>query len=112
MIFLGLVVEKSVVHALENLNTERNWNVIVVCYRCPVSQRILVNRFVQTLLAQKKKKKKLKSLVRNPDFNKFEYLKHVKLDDERLKCLKNKTIYSILDALITHDVLENIALLF
>ena len=32
-------------------------------------------------------------LVRDPNFNKFKYMKHVKLDDERLKCLTNKSIH-------------------
>ena len=49
-------------------------------------------------------------LVRNPNFNRFENIKHHRSDDdERLKCLKNKTVHIQLPPSIS--LIENILLL-
>ena len=59
------------------------------------------------------------NLVRNPNYNNAEYIKHIKIEDERLKCLKNKTIHiGYTDAPFNQikenpfaSLLENIAIL-
>ena len=38
-------------------------------------------------------KDSLINLVKNPNYNNVKYIKHVKIEDGRLKCLKNKTIH-------------------
>ena len=52
------------------------------------------------------------NLIRNPNFNRREYIKHVKLDDdERLKCLKNGKNIHIVVYKPSIVLLKNIAIL-
>lgn len=55
-----------------------------------------INRIIYTLTFTKKDlRRKLNNLLQNPNFNQFEYLKHVKIDNKNLTCLANKTIHIV-----------------
>ena len=96
---------------LEMLDNKDNWKVIIGCHvvGCPVSQTLPIQR-VAAEWDLSFEPKTFIDLIRNPNFNKFDYLKHVKLDDDRLKCLTNKSIH--IQDIYTLALLENIALLF
>ena len=49
-------------------------------------------------------------VIKNPDFDRFEYLKYLKLDNQNLTCLANKTIH-ILPTLMSTKMIENIVLI-
>ena len=67
------------------------WNVILTCYYmyCPIIPHLPIHRIVMGWDYQAR----VKDLVQNPDFNKLEFLKHVKIDNKNLTCLANKTVH-------------------
>ena len=105
--------KNDVLKKLERLDKKSNWNVIINCEMkyCPISHHIPIKQIVpiwrRAFLTYRKE---LIDIVRNPTFSEIEYLKHVKLDDVRIKCLKNKTIHIGLHH-YSLKLLENIALL-
>ena len=115
----------NVLQELHMLDAERNWNVIIVCSSelCPKNypvKMIPINRIVPIPIGTSSLKSllnQLNSLIDNPDFDRFELLKHIKLDDKRLKCLKNKTIHVVetsefkYNPIISYKNMEDIALL-
>ena len=119
---------RYVSNKLHMLDAERNWNVIIVCSSaklCPKNYPnpiIPINRIVPIPISTSSLKSLLNSLIDNPDFDRLELLKHIKLDDKRLKCLKNKTIYVVESysattkgfehsTIITYKIMEDITLL-
>ena len=86
--------DNIMLEALEILDNKVPWNVIIGwhTFLCPISLKLPI----QQIAAEWDfglQPKTFADLVRNPNVNKFKYLKHVKLDDERLKCLTNKSIH-------------------
>ena len=118
LLVFGITVG-NVLKQIEILDAEANWDVIIICISvyCPVSQTIPINRFVflsffsMPFNGDFMVTSRLIALFKNPDFNKIEYLKQVKPEDERLKCLKNKTIHIYFDPSYDLDLIENIAIL-
>ena len=107
-------VADGVLSALEELDNKTDWDVILVCspQYCLESQRININKIIPEFVETKE----LMGVIGNPNFNRFEYLKHVKLheNDDRLeKCLGHKNVHIVV-ALISDvplKMLESIALL-
>ena len=86
-------IEGKVLKAIELLDRETEWSVIVTCrLDCPIFQHLPINRIVP-IFTKRAIKKRLKSIVKNPDFNENEFLKHIKLDNVNLACLANKTVH-------------------
>ena len=108
-------VADGVLSALEELDNKTDWDVILVCSPryCLKSQRININKIIPEFMGTRE----LMGVVRNPNFNRFEYLKHVKLHDnnDRLrKCLGHKNVHIVIADIIPYmplKLLENIALL-
>lgn len=105
-------VADGVVSALEELDSKADWDVILVCPPrfCLLSQRIGINKIIPEIEGTRE----LMDIIRNPNFNRFEYLKHVKLHDNRLrKCLEHKSIHIVIinGPDVPLKMLENIALL-
>ena len=77
--------DRGILKELERLDNKTNWNVIIVCDDCPISEHIPFNRIVQHgRYNNRMETRQLIDLVRNPNFNKLKYLKHVKIVDERM----------------------------
>ena len=107
-------VADGVLSALEELDNKTDWDVILVCSPryCLKSQRININKIIPEFMETRE----LMGVVRNPNFNRFEYLKHVKLHDnnDRLrKCLGHKNVHIVIVNIpdVPLKMLENIALL-
>ena len=97
--------------ALENFDSKTNGDVIIYCgyNNRPVEHNISFHCIVPDLALTKDEKNNVKILINlatNPNFNRFENIKYYRLDDERLKCLKNKTVHIQLPA--STSLLENI----
>ena len=116
----------EILKALETMDSDSAWDVIVVCFGCPISHRIPIHRFVPISLAVSGSGPDhysygwiylpssiittVNDLVKNPDFDKLEYLQYVKIDDFLVNCLTNKTVFIFVNS-ITVKLMENIALL-
>ena len=75
------------------LENKSEWNVIFLCRdQCPITTQLPIHRIVRGW-SHKLIQKRVKDLVFNPDFNKFEFLKYVKINEENLTCLANKTVH-------------------
>ena len=103
--------DNIMLEALEILDNKVAWNVIIGCSSAfgPISQKLPIQRIVAEWDLSLQPKTFI-DLVRNPNFNKFKYLKNVKLDDERLNCLTNKSIH-IIEPSYSIALLESIALI-
>lgn len=114
---------KKMRKTIELLENETKWNVIVVCLsnKCPIITRLPINRMiilptvlhdVGTIEGEEYRsiQKNIKDLIRNPDFNEFEFIKYIKIDDKNLTCLANKNVH-IYSNFFTRGLLEMIALI-
>ena len=92
------------------LHKETSWNIIITCFttRCPQSEIIPINRYVPMSTYQQTAKN-LVEIINNPDFDRFEYLKYLKLDNSNSTSLANKTIH-ILPNKMSINLLESIML--
>ena len=76
--------------ALEMFQNKKDRNLIIVTFnKLQVSQLIPYPIIPIEYIS----KDSLIDLVKNPNYNNVKYIKHVKIEDGRLKCLKNKTIH-------------------
>ena len=120
LLFFGYAGVEAVFKALEEFENKIDRNVIIVSdyyssnniksHHIPANRIVPHYQISQDLLI---------NLVRNPNYNNAEYIKHIKIEDERLKCLNDKTIHivSINFLKMQYDgdpfasLLENIAIL-
>ena len=101
--------KSDVLKALECFDNKKDRYVILICTVCPKIQSIPFSRTISSFNIGPMQ---LINLIRNPNFNRREYIKHVKLDDdERLKCLKNGKNIHIVVYKPSIVLLENIAIL-
>ena len=69
------------------------WNVIVICDDCRLFQNIPIHR-VLPATGYSNIFNKLTDLIKNPDFDTFEFQKYInKLDNVDFRCLTNKTLH-------------------
>ena len=103
--------DDRITNALEQLHNETTWNVIISCLpeQCPRSQILPVNRIIP-YQRMRQTVNDLIEVIKNPDFDRFEYLKYLKLNNQNLTCLANKTIH-ILPTLMSTKMIENIVLI-
>ena len=108
---------EMVLRELESLNSQPNWDVIIVCSTiqplfCPITQNISINRVIPIHSGVLSALDNIRDIVKNPDFDRFEYLKYIQIQNRRsrLECLANKTIHLGLN-FVSFALLENIALL-
>ena len=96
---------------LEVIHKETPWKIIITCSisDCPIIPDYPMNRMVP-IRDIEDTESRLRDLVRNPDFSKFEFLKYIKLDNVNLKCLANKTIH-IFHGYPSLKLFENVALI-
>ena len=111
----------TIMRKLGMLHGEPNWSVIIVCepYYCPSTNltypripfhRVFPSSFQNTDLNHIRNH--VSSLIENPDFNRFEFLKQIQFEDERLKCLKGKTIHVLTSSwIMSNKLVEDIELL-
>ena len=106
-------MNEKVLNAIGLLDRETEWNVIVTCsfdcLNCNVFQHLPVNR-IMPITSKRGIKKRLKSIVKNPDFNENEFLKYIKLDNVNLACLANKTVHVFM-VLPSVELLQNTVLI-
>ena len=116
--------DQVTIDALEKLEQETSWNVIIVCRdeKCPTQlKKIPLHRVVSTgrlgtWSKWRTSKDILIALVRDPDFNRSEYLKSFKKMDinsgsiSNLDCLRWKVINIVVEQL-SFELIDNIALL-
>ena len=87
-----LPIPNNVSRAIESLDKQTKWNVIILCtHHCPILHHLPINRIFPILGIEIPMN--LKSLVKNPEFNKNEYQKNIRLNEPNLPCLANKTIH-------------------
>lgn len=108
----------NLLESLGKLENKSNWNVIIVCHSrlCPTNDLMIpINRIVPIEVYNPNSisflPNHLKGLIDNPDFDRLEYLKHIKLPEKKLKCLNNKTIRIEIYTGFTFPILENMILL-
>ena len=97
---------------LKEMHKETSWKIIIACIplvECQTIRYLPINRIVP-IHTRKNSEIRLGDLVRNPDFNKFEFLKYIKLDNVNLKCLENKTIH-VFVWIPSLKLLDNVALI-
>ena len=110
----------TILRKLGVLHAEPDWSGIIVCepYYCPTinltpripSHRIFPSSFKNPDLNHIRNH--VNSLIENPDFNRFEFLKQIQFEDERLKCLKGKTIHVLTSSwIMSNKLVEDIELL-
>ena len=86
---------------VESLHLETDWKVVITCspVKCPVSSQIPINRILPVRNPNDLREiYKVIHLIRNPDFDKFKFLKYLALNDEHIKelsCLNNQTVLNI-----------------
>ena len=103
-------IEGKVLKAIELLDRETEWNVIVTCrLDCPILQHLPINRIVP-IFTKRNIQKRLKNIVKNPDFNENEFLTHIKVNNVNLTCLANKTVHVFMLS-ITVELLQNTVLI-
>ena len=100
--------------AIALLQKNIKWNVIFICnlysINCPEINNLPIHRIVPTT-HRYNNTIRIRDLVRNPDFNKFEFLKYVKIHNRNLTCLANKTVHIIVVHINYIELLEVIALI-
>ena len=111
---VGGPVDYKMEKSIKLLENQTEWNVILLCSfrNCPVTTQLPIQRIVRGW-GYRSIRKRVKDLVLNPDFNKFEFLKYVEIYDKNLTCLANKTVHIFidLDNLENDGVMEIIALI-
>ena len=93
--------------AIEKLERETDLNVMVICEieSCPILQDFPINHIFP--VPWKGVPKIITGIVQNPDFERNEFLKYVKLKGNvNCKCLTNKTIH-IFMIYLSSELLEN-----
>ena len=109
----------AILEKLQNLDAQPNWNVIFVCdpILCTsgVNPPFPINRVVPSPFLKPDLlpvRNHLKSLIDNPDFDRFELVKHFKpVEDQRWNCLENTTIKFDGGTLFTLKIMEHVMLL-
>lgn len=88
-----------ILNAIGLLENETHWKVIFDCEpaACPMTSALPLNQIIPIGGSLRDNNIRLKDLVRNPDFDKFEFIKYIKLNDLNLTCLTNKTVHIIYD---------------
>lgn len=110
--FIEMYTDENIVKALEGFDSKHNQNVIFIYndyYYQPIGNippHRLVPKWANNPIEGLRN---LIDLVKNPNYDRFNSLKHVKLEDKRLNCLKNKTVH--IRSSFTPSLFENIALL-
>ena len=104
--------DDRITNALEQLHNETTWNIIISCLpeQCPRSQILPVNRIIP-YQRMRQTVNDLIEVIKNPDFDRFEYLKYLKLNNQNLTCLANKTIHILPTFLKSTRLIENIVLI-
>ena len=102
--------------AIEKLEKNTKWSVILICIlsvNCPTTTNIPVHRILPSgrLAHDQFTQIRVKDLVQNPDFNVFEFLKYVKIDNVNLTCLANKTVHILGGDIYNYALVEKIALI-
>lgn len=96
---------------IELLEKTTNSKVILICAdACPINTYLPVHRIVEKF-CYNDFKKRVKDLVLNLDFNKFKYLKYVKINNKNLTCLENKTVHIVNTNTCSLEVLEKLYLI-
>ena len=96
LIDYSIEMKDKLLKAIELLDRETDWNVIINCStHCPILQHFPINRILPRVILNPytRNYQTLKDIIKNPDFNKNEFLKHIKLDNAKPTCLANKTIH-------------------
>ena len=109
LVYYSTQMKVKVLKAIELLDRETDWNVIINCMvsSCPILQHLPINRIVATNPFTGNYQKSFQDIVKNLDFNKNEFIKHIKLDNAKLTCLANKTIHVFM-TYPSVELLENI----
>ena len=108
----------AILKKLQNLDAQPNWNIIFVCNPglCTLGfdPPFPINRIVPFWFSKSDLlpvRNHLRSLIDNPDFDRFEFLKQIEVvGDQRWNCLKNTTI-GFADRYFTFKIMEDVVLL-
>ena len=103
--------DDRIINTLEQLHNETTWIIITSSLpeQWPRSQILPFNRFIPFQF-MRQTFNDLIGVIKNPDFDRFEYLKYLKLNNQNLTCLAKKTIH-ILPTLMSTKMIENIVLI-
>lgn len=110
-------MSEMVLKELETLDSKPNWDVIILCrvvppFFCPITQNIPINRIIPIDSDDALPLNNIRDIVKNPDFDQFEYLKYIQVENRsRFDCLSNNTTIHLGFDFISLGLLENIALL-
>ena len=116
ILVLDIQLDDKILKIVEQLKNDVSYlEIIIMCEHdhCPIIPNIPIQHIVPKDYVENTENQ-VRELVHNPHFNKFEFLKYVKLDggsgnNTRLKCLENKTIH-IYHGYLSVKLLENIVL--
>lgn len=120
LFFFDFRTDRPLIKELKTLDAQPNWNVIFVCEPVVCKSEWVpkppfpINRMVPSSFLKPNLlpiRNHLKSLIDNPEFDRFELIKKIKIGDQRLKCLKNATIRLQGDSLLTLRMMEDVVLL-
>ena len=115
ILFIDLIDDLDLTERMKKaivlIEKNTKWNVILICYlsSCPKTTNLPIHRIVATFKIDDFVKRKVKDLIRNPNFNRFEFLKHVEIKSENLTCLAKKTVHILIGNLNTLELFEIIA---
>ena len=97
----------SIARALERMHKETLWNIIVQCtFGCPVLPQFPLHRII-TVFERFELSRHVRDLVRNPNFDKMEWLKQMKTDGDKVTKLQNRNIH-ILDLFLSLSVMHQV----
>ena len=104
--------DDRIINALEQLHNETTWIIITSSLpeQWPRSQILPFNRVIPFQF-MRQTFNDLIGVIKNPDFDRFEYLKYLKLNNQNLTCLANKTIHILPTFLKSTRLIENIVLI-
>ena len=115
ILVLDIQLSDQILEIVEQLRKDKSFlKIVIMCGNdeCPIIPSIPIQQMVPKDYIENTGQQ-IRTLVQNPHFNRFEFLKYVKLDGgnpRRLKCLDKKTIH-IFHGYLSVKLLENIALL-
>ena len=104
------LMDGNIVNALQAMNKETQWSIIVFCYTCPVIPGFPLHRIIPTI-TNSEFVNKARNLARNPNLKKMEFARSIKLDDKKLTHLANTTIHVADLFLLSLSLMEHAALI-
>ena len=106
-------MDRDILSALEMMYKESHWNIIIQCtFNCPVLPQFPLHLIV-TAFDAFEVSQHIRDLVKNPNFNKLEWLKRMKIGsvNKVAETIQNKRIIHFVDFFVSLSVMQQVALI-